>query len=279
MQTTIWSIVRTLITLAGTYLVGLNLFGHPLDSNTFQIIGGIIMTLGSVIWGIVDKSASIEQVQSGIRSAFIAGGGLLIAWGKLSAQQLELIIGLIVPVLTVLQSYTSKVKVQQINSGQLKANVSGQVTKVLIFIILCLGIAANGQAQSILHSLPKSTAIPGTIVATTLPVLTPDSVKNAFRPLVGVAAFSEPGSQLMTGAGIGYQHLKWDYTVQKWNAEWSISALAWGAGSVQPGPQTPAFAFGPAFGFFNNLILVGGAYDFTHGQWIGCLSLGISLNN
>lgn len=154
--------------------------------------------------------------------------------------------------------------------------------KIVLFLISFGALfAQTGFSQSFFKSMPKVAQVQKAHVfsMTLAPTALPDSFTNAFRPIVGVAAFSEPGNQLMTGAGVSYQHLKWDYSAQKWQSEWSVSGLAWAAGSVSPGPQTPAFAAGPALGLFNNLILVGGAYDFTHKQWIAVLSLGISLNN
>jgi len=146
--------------------------------------------------------------------------------------------------------------------------------KCRIFVALLLTVGST-YGQSIFKPVPKVAFHPRAFPGATLP----DSTINAFRPVVGVAAFSEPGNQLMTGAGLGYQHLKWNYTTAKWEAEYSLSLLGWAAGSVSPGPQIPAFAFGPSVGFFNNLILAGWGWDVTHRQGIYFLSLGISLNN
>lgn len=151
--------------------------------------------------------------------------------------------------------------------------------RCLIFAALLLTVGVS-YGQSIFKPVPKVRVTHYTMGKYGItPVAGPDSAINAVRPVVGVAAFSEPGNQLMTGAGLGYQHLKWNYGTAKWEAEYSVSLLGWAAGSVSPGPQIPAFAAGPVVGFFNNLVLLGGARDFTHKQWIGVLSLGISLNN
>lgn len=145
--------------------------------------------------------------------------------------------------------------------------------RILAALLLTVGMSYG---QSIFKPVPKVTMLPRVFRGV---AALPDSFLNAVRPVVGVAAFSEPGNQLMTGAGLGYQHLKWNYGTAKWEAEYSVSLLFWAAGSVSPGPQIPAFAVGPTLGLFNNLILLGAGYDFTHGRYIGAVSLGISLNN
>ena len=271
---TLLSLLRTILTLVGSFIVGHSVLGHSIMSETWDVISGSALTLISAIWGIADKSVGIEKFQSLVRSVFISIGGLLVAAGRITGQTLEAITGLIIPISTLIQSYTSKRKVQDIHNGDLRTTAAGKVVKIII--IVCL-FSMKGNTQSILKSLPKSVAV--TSEVTVVQPKVGDSILNTFRPLIGVAAFSEPGNQLMTGAGAGYQSLKWNYTTQKWESRWSVSILFWAAGSVSPGPQSAAFAFGPAIGLFNNLLLFGGAYDYTHGQYIGVLSLGISLNN
>lgn len=275
---TIFSLLRTILTLVGTYLIGKNIFGHTVDDNIFTVISASLITLVSVVWGIVDKTATIEGVQSGVRSVFIGLGGLAVSWGFLKSEQLVAILGVLAPLLTLIQSYTSKVKVKQIHSGKVRTDITGKVIRMLLFFIFSSSLV-HGQ------SLFKRVPAPQFKVASQSLLFNPnelstlqDSTWTGIRPILGVAAFSEPGNQLMTGAGVGYQKLIWDYTTSHWSCQYSVSILAWAAGSVSPGPQIPAFAFGPAVGLFNNLVLVGGGYDFTHGRWIGALSFGVSLN-
>lgn len=120
------SLLRTLLTLAGTYIIGHNLFGKPIDSNVWQEIGGAALTAVGVGWGVSDKTATVEMVQSAVRSVLITFGGLLVAAGKLSGQSLEAIIGVGAVVVTAIQSHTSKVKIKQISSGQLIVTDKGK---------------------------------------------------------------------------------------------------------------------------------------------------------
>lgn len=120
----ILSLIRTLLTAFGAFLFGKNVFGTTLDSTTWEIWVGALLTLGSTIWGIVDKTSTIEAVQSGLRSVFTVGGGILVAMGKLTGQTLDSVVGLIAPIVTFLYSALSKQKNAQIASGVLKATTN-----------------------------------------------------------------------------------------------------------------------------------------------------------
>jgi hypothetical protein len=120
------SLFRTLLTLAGTYIIGHNLFGKPIDANVWQEVGAAALTAFSVGWGVLDKTATVEMVQSAIRSVLITFGGLLVAAGKLSGQSLEAIVGVGAVIVTAIQSHTSKVKIKQIASGQLTVTDKGK---------------------------------------------------------------------------------------------------------------------------------------------------------
>lgn len=105
----------------------------------------------------------------------------------------------------------------------------------------------------------------------------PDSTMNAWRPITNIAAYSYPGNILMAGAGIGYQHLQWVASSQKWNCLWSVNGVMWAGGSVAPSTPAQAISFGIMGGFFNNLIMIGPALNGSKVQAV--VSVGINLNN
>lgn len=125
---TFLSVLRAAITMLGSYIVGHNLFGHAIDASLWQVIGGSLVTVGSILWGIADKSATIEGVQSAVRSVIITIGGLFTAAGMLNGDTLNAILGLVTAVTPVLQSYLSKAKVKAIATGDLKVNTDGKVS-------------------------------------------------------------------------------------------------------------------------------------------------------
>lgn len=124
------SILRTILTFAGTYVIGHNLFGHEVDSQTWEIIGGSLLAIGSIVWGIVDKSAGIEQIESALRSILISLGGVAVSFGLIKNEVVVTLLALLTPVIALIQSWTSKAKVVQIDKGTLATNqTTGKVTK------------------------------------------------------------------------------------------------------------------------------------------------------
>lgn len=117
---TVLSLVRTLLTSVGMFLLGKNLLGSPIDSSTWQMVVGVVMSGASVAWGILDKSIAIEMVQSFIRSAIIGFGGLLVAKGSLSPEKLESILGIAMALLPLLYSILSRKKTAGIEDGTIK---------------------------------------------------------------------------------------------------------------------------------------------------------------
>lgn len=117
---TVLSLVRTLLTSVGMFLLGKNLLGSPIDPSMWQMVVGVVMSGASVAWGILDKSIAIEMVQSFIRSAIIGFGGLLVAKGSLSPEKLESILGIAMALLPLLYSILSRKKTAGIEDGTIK---------------------------------------------------------------------------------------------------------------------------------------------------------------
>ncbi len=149
--------------------------------------------------------------------------------------------------------------------------------KKLLIVIACALVAGQGSAQSFFKALPKREQIVSNGRMHALVNTSMDSTMNAIRPIANIAAYAEPGNILMAGAGISYQHLKWNISTSKWNCQWSISGLMWAGGSVAPSTPTTAVSYGLMFGFLNNLIMVGPAIN--NNKVIATISIGINFNN
>jgi len=154
-----------------------------------------------------------------------------------------------------------------------QAKREGDAISKVIILILCLSIVGGAtHAQSFFKALPKKQNAKGLTVSPT-----GQSTMNAVRPSVNFASFSVPGNRLMTGAGVGYDHLLWNETKQKWDVQWSVNALTWFFVPVSSDPTNGKYAYGVAVGFFNNLVLVGAATDGKYGM--ATVGIGINLNN
>lgn len=123
------SSLRALLILVGSYLVGHNLFGKSVDSQTWEVISGAILTVASAIWGIATKTSTIEGIESAARSVITSIGGLLTSSGILTGDNLNAILGLVTAILPAIQSSISASKNSQISSGT--ASVSPVTNKVV----------------------------------------------------------------------------------------------------------------------------------------------------
>lgn len=283
---TIKSIGRALLTLVGTVLLGKNVFGHVLDENVLQEIFGALGILGGVLWGILDHSATIEKVQSGLHSSLIILAGVAVSWGVISQQTALAIIGLVTALIPVILSYTSKVKIQQIDAGKLTTDsTTGKAIKATILIGLLVFLGTFGaRAQGFFKPIPKNTYTSqanvenGHVIYGDSVQLTPVSKMHSFRPVLNFVTYSEPDHVLMAGAGVSYQWLHLDATTKKWYADYAINFLFYGGATVTT-PNKGVYAAGLSFSALNGLISLGVSYNFTTAK-IGPTAGGnASLNN
>jgi hypothetical protein len=122
-QENLLSTFRALLILAGSFLVGHNLFGHPIDSKTWQVVSGALVTIIATVWGIASKTATIESVESAVRSVITAIGGLLASAGIVTGSNVNAALGFVTALAPALQSYLGKTKGQQIAAGALTTSV------------------------------------------------------------------------------------------------------------------------------------------------------------
>lgn len=150
------------------------------------------------------------------------------------------------------------------------------ILKVFLSVFLIFS-AFIGYSQSPFKSLPKIPTMRPTFSRAT-PVQ-PDSSITAARFVADIAAYAEPGNILMAGVGYGIQGLKYNYDTQKWNANWSVSAVAFAGGSVVPTTPASIISVGILGGVLNNTVMAGPIYNFGTKQFGVAVSFGISLNN
>jgi hypothetical protein len=116
---TVFTLIRTLLTSVGVFLIGKNFIGSPIDQSVWQMLVGIIMAGVSVVWGILDKTIGLEMLQSFIRSVIVGLGGLLVAKGSMTPEKLESILGIVLAVLPLIYSILSRKKSDGINEGSI----------------------------------------------------------------------------------------------------------------------------------------------------------------
>lgn len=125
----VFSLIRTILTALGSFLIGKNIFGNVVDQSILEIIVGAVLSIVSIAWSIADKTANIEMLQSGIRKVFVMIGGLLVASGKLDAAKLDTYLGLALSLIPFLYSLLSKKKSQEIAEGTISVQDLAGVKK------------------------------------------------------------------------------------------------------------------------------------------------------
>lgn len=83
------SILRILLTAAGSYLAGKSFLGTTIDNSVWLGIVGGLVTAASTIWGIWDKTAGPEMIASGLRSVLITFGSMLVGAGIIKDEILQ----------------------------------------------------------------------------------------------------------------------------------------------------------------------------------------------
>ena len=119
---TIETVLRATLQIIGSYIMAKNLLGPSVDAVMWEMIVGGIMSVMSIVWGVLDKNVGIEMLQSTIRNVFVAFGGVLVAQGKLSSEKLETYIGFAITLLPVIYSILSRKKSQAVVTGSIEHN-------------------------------------------------------------------------------------------------------------------------------------------------------------
>jgi hypothetical protein len=119
---TIETLLRATLQIIGSYIMAKNILGSSVDAVMWEMIVGGIMSVMSIVWGVLDKNVGIEMLQSTIRNVFVAFGGVLVAQGKLSSEKLETYIGFAITILPVVYSILSRKKSQAVVTGGIEHN-------------------------------------------------------------------------------------------------------------------------------------------------------------
>jgi len=128
----ILSLVRYGLIALGAYLVGENFLGAEIDDTLWQGIMGAIFALGGAIWGWFDKTATLEQIQSGFRSAVSFLGMMLVGSGIIKDVALQSIIGALPIIISFFYARTSTMKNQKVAEGEVRiADLNGVNTKTI----------------------------------------------------------------------------------------------------------------------------------------------------
>ena len=119
MKSTIYAIIRMVLSGLGAYLLGKNLFGHTIDESLWQMIVGSVMILISFVATVFDKTAGVEIWEGLIRQLVTSIGGLLTGLGVVKEETFATISTAILSLLPLILSLLGKKKSQAIAMGDL----------------------------------------------------------------------------------------------------------------------------------------------------------------
>jgi len=120
-QSSVLSLIRTLLTLAGAYLFGKNFFGLPLDEVLWQEIVGIGLGVIAIIWSVFDKTITGEVWQGVVRHVITFASGILVAKGIVDAATIQVIIAALAGIFPWLQSTLQRSINKGISEGEIKS--------------------------------------------------------------------------------------------------------------------------------------------------------------
>jgi UDP-N-acetylmuramyl pentapeptide phosphotransferase/UDP-N-acetylglucosamine-1-phosphate transferase len=126
----ILSLVRMILISFSSYFVGKHLLGQVIDEQQWEGWVGLIVGLGTTVWGYFDNSTTLESLQSFLRSAVTFLGGILVGKGSVTADQWNSISGLVLAIAPFFYSVLSKAVVVKMANNQAvpKVNSSGKFT-------------------------------------------------------------------------------------------------------------------------------------------------------
>lgn len=113
-------VFRTILTIVGSFLVGHNLFGLEVNESVWQEILGGAMAVAGVVLAVIDKSVTLEMLQAGVRHLFLIVFMFLVAKGFINPAQLELYLGLVGTLGTLIYQWTSRKKTENLAAGTIE---------------------------------------------------------------------------------------------------------------------------------------------------------------
>jgi hypothetical protein len=247
---TLGSLVRALLTLIGTFLIGKTIFGHPLLGPTWDTITGGMLTAGSIGWSIYNGTATEETLESLVRQLLQGAGGLLVGSGLLNSSELAAITSFVILSVPIVWGYLSKAKTAKIANGTLNAQSTGKVVKAspkvgIIILLICLGSVCHAQSITAPIAHPAGISISATPRAHAIMLgdtLTPGTNFKGVRlqgagALYGVSfkPLSISTSAVAVVYGIGWENDVWDAAKQRFYQKFGVSLLGGPGGAVGTG--------------------------------------------
>lgn len=119
---TLYSLIRSVLTLAGAFLIGggLTFFGVEINNAFWDEATGVVLTGFSVYWSIKTRAVNIEILETSVRQILTFVLGILVARQVLTPEKSMAIILFAVGLLPTVLSWISKKKTEELKEGKIQ---------------------------------------------------------------------------------------------------------------------------------------------------------------
>jgi uncharacterized membrane protein len=104
MSQTLQTIVRTILMIVGSFLIGHHFMNQTIDSSIWETITGSVISVITLIWDLKSKIATQDQIAGTFKQVLVFVLGFFAASGKISADSVQTWITIIGTVLTAVLS-------------------------------------------------------------------------------------------------------------------------------------------------------------------------------
>lgn len=115
----VFTIIRIVISIVGSILLGQNIGEVQVDQNFIQMALGIALGLAAMVWSFIDQTSTIEAFQATLMQTFLFVGGLLVASGAVDPEKLETWGGIVAMLGSVIYPILSRKKSQAVAEGKI----------------------------------------------------------------------------------------------------------------------------------------------------------------
>lgn len=105
---------KTFVTFAGTFLIGKAIFGTTVTEHIWELVGGALALVLNAVFALREGTATPDFIVATVTNFVAAVGGILVAAGKLSTEDLKTYLGFISSVLSFVLAVSVKKVEQQV---------------------------------------------------------------------------------------------------------------------------------------------------------------------
>lgn len=123
MKEKVFSFVRTLLVALGVFFIGTDLKGWQITEDVWQSAIGVLMSVGGLIWAIIDKTIVEDQFISFVKAIIIGIGGAMVALGVVTLETFNYISGFILVLAPYIWGLIERKKAAKVRANLIQPNM------------------------------------------------------------------------------------------------------------------------------------------------------------